>query len=573
MARRILSLWLPRLTTDAWTRRRPEDAARPVAAVLAERGRLMVAAVNRAAGLAGVRPGQTLADARAVEPDLVAFDADPAADARLLERIAGWALRYTPWTAADGPDGVVMDISGCAHLFGGERGLLADLLGRLERAGFESRAAIADTPAAAWGVARFGPFAPSLTTAARKSGGCVPLTVAFGARPASPSAPRPRFAVEGTPPPADKPSTSKRGRVPGAQRRAGGGNGLIVPPAHTLPWLDPLPVAALRLPPATVDALSAVGLPRIGDLHAIPRATLTARFGPEPARRLDQALGRLDEPVSPHRPIAPHAARLAFAEAISTPDAIAHAVRRLLEELCRGLSGAQEGARRLELAAHRIDQKLDDAPQTLAVGTSRPTRDPAALMRLFAETLERIEPGPGIEVMTLSAPVAGPLGAIQTGLDGDGDDTALGELVDRLGNRLGERSVLRLVPRQSWLPERAVAAAPALDAPAPLASWPVDRPRPVRLLSPPEPVEVVAPVPDDPPMLFRWRGAVHRVRWADGPERLCPEWWRRANQTNGGEPRDYYRVEDMDGSRFWLFRLGLYQPGVKARWFVHGFFG
>ncbi|HYH21558.1 MAG TPA: DNA polymerase Y family protein [Azospirillum sp.] len=511
MARRILSLWLPRLTTDAWTRRRPEDGARPVAAVLAERGRQVVAAVNRVAGLAGVRPGQTLADARAIEPGLIAFDADPVADARLLERIASWALRYTPWTAADGPDGVVLDITGCAHLFGGEHGLLADLHGRLVRAGFELRAAIAGTPAAAWGVAR------------------------------ALSPPR--------------------------------GERVIVPPNRQREALDPLPVAALRLPPAIVDELSAVGLRRIGDLHAIPRATLTARFGPEPARRLDQALGRLDEPVSPHRPVAPHAARLAFAEAISTPDDIARAVRRLLDELCRGLSGAQEGARRLELAAHRIDQKPDDAPQTIAIGTSRPTRDPAALMRLFAETLERIEPGPGIEVMTLSAPVAGPLGAMQTGLDGNGDDTALGELVDRLGNRLGDGAVLRLVPRQSWLPERAVAAAPALDAPIPPAPvpplpWPADRPRPVRLLAPPEPVEVVAPVPDDPPMLFRWRGAVHRVRWADGPERLCPEWWRRE-----GEPRDYYRVEDMDGSRFWLFRLGLYQPGVKARWFVHGFFG
>ncbi|MBP2293029.1 Y-family DNA polymerase [Azospirillum rugosum] len=533
---------MPRLPTDARARRVPGLHDRPSAAILAERGRLAVVAVNRAAEEAGVLPGMTLADARAIlgggggggEPGLTTFDAEPESDARLLERIAAWCTRYTPWTAPDGPDGVVLDITGCAHLFGGEEALVADLRARLARAGFESRAALADTPAAAWGLAR---FAPTLTL--------------------------PRFAGEGTPPSfreaANRPSPAQRGREGPAKREGGGLRALI----------DPLPIAALRLPPATIDGLAAVGLRRIGDLHALPRATLAARFGRAVLLRLDQALGRLDEPVSPRLPVPPHGVRLAFPEPIATAEPIARAVRHLLDTLCAGLEKTGEGARRLVLEAHRVDRRLEDPPQTLAIGTSRPVRDAAALMRLFAQKLDRIEPGPGIEVLVLAATEAGPLGAVQRALDGGAaDESELGELVDRLGNRLGERAVLRLVPRESWLPERSVAAAPALSGIAATSLWPADRPRPVRLLAPPEPIEAVARVPDDPPIMFRWRGTLHRVRFADGPERIEAEWWRRE-----GEVRDYYRVEDADGRRFWVFRQGLYRPGVKAQWFLHGFFG
>ena len=523
-ARRILSLWLPRLPTDAHCRRHPGLRGHPLAAIMAERGRLGVAAVNRAAEEAGVLPAMSLADARAIEPALIVFDASPESDARLLERIAGWCTRYTPWTTPDGPDGVAMDITGCAHLFGGEEAMTADLTARLAAAGFESRVAVADTPAAAWALARFGGEAPTL-----------PL----------------------------------RGSLPPPLRRGGTDCSL--------------PVAALRLPAATVDGLAAMGLRRIGDLHAIPRATLAARFGPEVLRRLDQIYGRLDEPLSPRLPVPPHSVRLALPEPITTAEAIAAALRRLLTALCAGLETSGEGARRLLLELHRVDRRLEDAPRTLAIGTSRPVRRPDALMRLFAQRLDRVEPGPGLELMVLSATESGPLAATQAALDGTSDGRAdgradgqpeLGELVDRLGNRLGERAVLRLVPRQSWLPERSVAPAPAF-AEAPSGSWPgtslwpADRPRPVRLLAPPDPIDAVAPVPDDPPVMFRWRGALHRVRHADGPERIEAEWWRRPD----GQIRDYYRVEDEAGRRFWIFRQGLYRPGVKALWFLHGFFG
>ncbi|WP_449232177.1 Y-family DNA polymerase [Azospirillum doebereinerae] len=496
MTRRILALWLPRLSTDAHERTHPERRVAPLALLRTERGRRLVVAANRAARAAGILPGLTLADARALEPGLAVAEATPETDARLLDRIADWCRRYTPWTTPDGADGVAMDIAGCAHLFGGEAALLRDLTRRLRAAGFESRAAIADTPAAAWGLARFG-------------------------------------------------DTDSRARA----------------------CLDALPMAALRLPTETLDALAAVGLRRVGELRALPRAALATRFGAAVLLRFDQVLGRLDEPISPRQPVSPHTARLAFAEPIATPDGIAAAVRRLLATLCAGLEAAGHGARRLTLDAHRTDLRLDDPPQSLTLGTSRPTRDPAALARLFGQILDRIEPGPGIETLILTATETAPLGALQAALDGGDADTDLGELVDRLTTRLGERAVLRLVPRESWLPERSVAPAPPLDRPPP-AVWPEDRPRPVRLFVPPEPVEATAPVPDDPPLQFRWRGAVHRVRSADGPERIEAEWWRR-----DGSPRDYYRVEDSDGRRFWLFREGLYRPGTAPRWFLHGVFG
>ncbi len=478
----------------------PELRARPFALLRTERQRRMVVAVNRAAAVLGIVPGQTLSDARALEPALEVAEATPEADSALLGRIADWARRYSPWTAADEPDGVVIDITGCAHLFGGEQALAADLTGRLRAAGFAARAAIADSPAAAWGLVRFG----------------------------SPE--------------------ERRGEA-----------------------LDGLPLPALRLPAEMVEGLHALGLRRIGDLHAMPRAGLAARFGGRLLQRYDQAFGRLDEPISPRRPVADHRERLTFAEPIATPESIAGALRHLLGRLCKGLEAAGQGARRLRLDAHRTDQRVDDEPQSLSLGTSRPTRDPAALARLFAPLLERIEPGPGLETLVLSATETGPLSAVQTGLDGEEADGGLAELVDRLTLRLGERAVLRLVPRESWLPERCVAPHPPLERLPSLKPW-AGQPRPLRLLTPPEPVEATAPLPDDPPLQFVWRGVRHRVSRAEGPERIECEWWRGEGAL-GLAVRDYYRVEDGDGRRFWLFRAGLYRPGENPRWFLHGFLG
>ena len=508
MSRRCLALWLPRLVTDVFERRREGPRGRELAVVLAGGRGVTVVAVNRAAELAGARPGMGLADARALVPELAALSAEPAAVAETLERLADWAGRYTPWLAIEGDDGLMLDITGCAHLFGGEDGLAGDLGERLARAGFAAVIALADTPGAARALARFG------------GGGIV---------------------------------------AAGEQRQA----------------LAGLPAAALGLERAIAAGLARVGLRRIGDLYPMPRRALAARFGVEVGRRLDRALGAEDEPVSPRRPPAPHSVRLAFAEPVSAPEQLHAATARLLTSLCAGLERAGEGARWLELSAYRVDAGCDRPPQSIAVGTSRPARAPAALMRLLAERLERLDPGPGFEVLVLAAPLAEPLAAAQLGFDGSsaGDaESDLAGLVDRLTLRLGEGAVRRPLPFASWWPERAVRWAAALD-PYTGPDWPSDRPRPLRLLARPEAIEMMAPVPDDPPVMFRWRGQVHKVTHAEGPERLEPEWWREPAGGGAGGLRDYYRVEDGEGRRYWLYRDGLYRPERPPPWFLHGLFG
>ena len=417
-----------------------------MATVTAGRGSLSIAAVNPAAEAAGLRPGFSLANARALVPGLATFEADPAADRGALEKLAGWCGRYTPWTAVDdcaagaGAGGLWLDISGCAHLFGGEAALLDDLTRRLRAFGFAARAAIADTPGAAWAVVRFADTGATTVVA------------------------------------------------PGEGRRV----------------LAPLPVAGLRLPPATVEALGRVGLRCIADLAQVARAPLAARFGAAPLKRLDQALGRTDEALSPRRPVAAPRARLAFAEPISRADDIAAALGLLLAELCARLEKAHQGARRLELVLYRVD----GATASAVIGTGRPVRDADHLTRLFAEKLGALDAGFGVETITLAATAADPLSPVQAGLDGhggtEGSARRTAHLVDRLGNRLGADDVVHLSPRASHIPERASHAVSALaQAPWPGGATADDpgrrRPRPLHLLPSPEPIQVVAPVPDDAP--------------------------------------------------------------------------
>jgi protein ImuB len=454
----------------------------------------------------GVGAGLPLADARAVLPHLKIIEHEPAADFRALARLAGWAERYTPWTQIDHGDegagaGLWLDLTGCAHLFGGEAALLRDLTTRLGRQGFVACAGLADTPGAAWALARYG-------------------------------------------------SNANR----------------IAPEGGTRETLASVPVAALRLASADADGLARLGFRRIGDLYGLPRASLTRRFGARTVLRLDQALGGAEESISPRRPETPHCVRRLFAEPISAFETIAAAVKRLLTELKPLLEADGMGVRRLELVCHRVDDTLYGTE----IGTSRPTRDPDHLFRLFALKLDRIDPGFGIEAMTLIALRAEPMDPRQLGLearaaaaDGAGD---LAGLIDRIAGRLGADPVRRLDPCDSHWPERAQAAVPVF-APASNAVWLQGKARPPLLLNRPEPIEALAILPDSPPSQFRWRRRVHRVRAAEGPERFAPEWWR----DSVSRTRDYYRVEDADGRRFWLFREGLYgEEGSAPRWWMHG---
>ena len=545
----MISLWLPRFATDRLRHKLARDAAgarrsaSPLVTMREVAGRAILTAVDERAAAGGAAPDMPLADARALLPQLQVHPADPAGDGAMLRRLADWATRYTPWTAAEtaeeglnagGGAGLWLDITGCAHLFGGEAALLSDLLLRLDRFGYRARAAIADTPGAAWAVARFIDGRPSMTL-----------------------------------------------------EKILGGRGWIVPEDVSRPALDRLPVAALRLPPVMAAELERLGLYAIGDLLGLPRAGLARRFGGLPLRRLEQALGGIDEPISPAPPAALFRSFQPLAEPIATAESIAAVLQRLLHDLCRRLEKAQQGLRRLELALYRVDGSL----QRLAIGTSRPSRDAAALQRLFAQQIEKIDPGFGIEAMALAAAQAEPLTALQMVLKkslslppvargtlplppparGGGkrmeQDVALAPLIDTLANRLGFANVRRLVPRESHIPERAVAAvAPFAEGQA--SAWPPLPPRPLRLFPRPHPVEAMALLPDHPPVMFRWQSRLHRIRRAEGPERLEPEWWRPEDSSRRW--RDYFRVEGDDGRRFWLFREGL--PPEDGRWYLHGLF-
>jgi protein ImuB len=378
-----------------------------------------------------------------------------------------------------------------------------------------------------------------------------------------------------------------------ARFAAAGDRTVILPPGEALDALAPLPVEALRLDPITAQGLRRVGLKRIGDLHAMPRDALARRFGEMVTRLLDQALGDMPEPLSPLGEAPVRRVRLSFAEPIADPADLVLAIERLTGDLVPRLAQEGMGARRLDLAFHRVDGRVE----RIRLGTARPSRDPRHLAALFRERLDQIDPGLGIEDMILAAFVVEPMPPEQIeGLTGHGirnETSGLAPLLDRLGNKLGPGALSRLEPRESHIPERASVWMPAaLPSPALLRSAPSPAlrergdpaqrtgwvrgyekpPRPIRLFEPPEPVEAFWLLPDDPPFRFTWRRCRHRVMCADGPERIADEWWRPEGSGSADAIRDYYRVEDEEGRRFWLFRAGFHSGDHAPRWFVHGVF-
>lgn len=342
----------------------------------------------------------------------------------------------------------------------------------------------------------------------------------------------------------------------------------LIAPGDSDMLLRPLPLAALRLDGETVTGLRTLGFETIGELMDQPRAPLALRFGPEIGRRLDQALGLVAEAVDPIRSPELVEVRRVFGEPIGAADTIARYTGKLVDALCIELEQRGLGARRLDLLFHRVDNSM----QFIRVGMAQPVRGAKRLTRLLRDKIETIDPGFGIEIMVLVAIETEPLRdrQIMSSLV-EAAEPDVSDLVDVLANRVGGNRLYRFTPVQSDVPERSVARIPALS-PETGATWEGDWPRPPRLLPRPEPVETMALLPDHPPVWFTWRGIRRRVRRADGPERIRGEWWKRdAEMTT---VRDYFRVEDDAGERYWLFRSGdgEHEDSGSQKWFLHGIF-
>jgi protein ImuB len=506
-------------------------------------------AVDAAARHVGLEVGMALAQARAMVPGVEVQAHDAAADARLLEGIADWADRYTPMVGRSPPDGLLLDITGAAHLQGGEAALCADLLGRLARQGVTAVAALAPTPGAAWALARAG----------------------SGSR--------------------------------------------IVPPDVSRDALDaalaPLPVSGLRLATDTVSALRRVGLKRIGDLIGRPRAPLAARFGAALVLRLDQARGIDTEAINPRQPVPPAEVELSWAEPILTTAAVASACAVLAAQLADVLTARGQGATALQLAVYRVDGLVKRIDLRLA-SPCRHAETMAGLLTLRLGHLDDpLDPGFGYDLVRLAATNVAASGAESRRLPGfDSADApaerarAQGALIDRLTARFGAEALATCVAAATHIPERAARVVPLQSLqmsskllavqPQAAAQITATRPRPLRLFDPPELVEVMAEVPDGPPLHVRWRRRRLRIVSAEGPERIEPEWWTLAALAGASDARtrDYWRIEDAAGRRLWIYRDGLYgaaevhgppgppiegspphrAPKGAPRWYVHGLF-
>ncbi len=522
--------------------------------------RRVVASPNAAARALGLMPGTALARAMMMVPGVAVHPWDQGADRLALERLAGWCLRYAPLCAVDAPDGLWIDITGCAHLHAPARSASLDAAPHGDAG---SRAPEADSPAkrpdADTVAARHG-LADDPVASATLNGRPVPGGSCSGEE----------RLLEGLVAGLNREGFSARAGVadtPGAAHalaRHGPRTIAVAPPGRTREALLPLPVAALRLRPDAAAALDRLGLVRVAQLAAMARAPLARRFGAHTLHRLDQALGREPEPIVPLLPRQTVRHRLAFEDPLLTAEALAAAIALLSGAVCRTLDRNGLGARRLELAFEGVD-----GVQAVRVATAQATRDPVHLAQLLAERLDRVDPGLGVEAMHLVVSLDESMPPRQLAADGVTQD-ALAVLVDRLENRLGTGRVYRAAPIESDVPERSVRRVPALSPPGGL-TWP-RLPRPVRLLDPPRPVETISMLPDRPPVAFTWRHVRHRVRHADGPERIAGEWWRRSAEMRA--LRDYWHVEDQAGRRFWLFRAG---NGIEVatgdlRWFLHGLF-
>ena len=548
--RRILSVWLPRFAAE-WRLRRLGSVEAPFAVVGEIGGALRIRSLNAAAEAAGLAREMGLSDARAISPALITRPAAPEREAAALAALARWAERYSPLVATEEGEALILDISGCAHLFGGEEPMLTAMLNELSDLGFTARAGLADTRGAAWALARYAPTA--VAPGALSGDGVAPDAHATRVRtPKRRKWTRPEFGVE-------------RGAGPAFR---------IAPPGETRAAIAPLPLAALRLPAETTSRLQRLGLRRVEELLLTPRAGLARRFGMETPLRLDQALGAAPEPISPARAETPIAARISFPDPIGLTADIEAATERLLDRVAQRLADRGLGARRLRLFLARADGTLE----TAEVGLARPTRDAHRIMPLFTRKIADLDAGFGVDAMRLLVTSTEPQAATQhkghfaaraeaSARLSPGGGEAFADLLSRIGGRVGLERLSRPLPAESHIPEKAWVNAAAAYADPPPGGWPDKGRRRPLALWPPEPL--VDAAPGRPPASFRWRGRTHATTTAEGPERLAPEWWLDDPNWRSG-PRDYWRVETESGDRLWLFEA--HGGEMSGGWFAQGRF-
>lgn len=499
MQKRFAYIWFRYLKTDWMVRRLPHLKNFPLVLASSDRGRMIISAVNLLALKQEIHIGMVLADARAIIPSLQFFDDEPERSEKLLNSLAEWFIRYTPVVAIDLSDGLILDITGCAHLWGSEKQYVTHIIKRLLDFGYQIHIAIADTIGVAWAVARYG---------------C---------------------------------------------------DNLIIEKEQHIKSLLSLPPAALRLEPEIIERLEKLGLRRISNIINMPRSALRRCFGQHLLRRLDQALGYEDEIIFPVQPLEPYHERLPCLEPIVTARGIEIALERLLNCICDRLRQEEKGLRTAVFKCYRADGKIE----IINIGTHRPSCNSQHLFKLFENKIPSIEPALGIELFILEAPKVEDLVMSQEKLwnnTGNINDVGLSELLDRITGKLGAESIYRYLPAEHYWPERSFKKAVIFNEEL-STKWKVDKPRPLQLLNVPELIEVTAPVPDYPPMLFRYKGKLHKIIKAEGPERIEQEWWLQE-----GQHRDYYFVEDAEGYRYWLFRSGHYDEEKSYKWFMHGFF-
>jgi len=499
MGKRFVSIWFRHLKTDWFSIRQPVLREIPFALSASDHGRMIITAVNESAMKKGIEPGMAVADARALFPSLEVLDDDPALSEKLLKAIAEWCIRYTNIVATDPPDGILMDVTGAAHLWGGEKKYMDDMYLRLKNRGYDVRAVIADSIGTAWAVAHSGGY----TT--------------------------------------------------------------IIERGKQMEALLPLSPSALRLDLEVTDRLHKLGLNQIRHFISMPRSALKRRFGKEMILKLDQALGNEEEHLTPVLPVEPWRERLPCLEPIVTATGIEIALHRLLDTICQRMKQEGMGIRKAAFTGFRADGKIEK----IEIGTHRASLNTVHLYKLFEDKISTIEPGPGIELFMIEALKSEKLSTHQEKLWNSVcglEDPGVSELMDRLANRFGNSSIKRFLPSEHYLPEKSFKESVSLDETS-ATPWLTGRPRPLQILIKPERIEVTAPIPDYPPMLFRYLGKLHKIKKADGPERIEQEWWLQ-----DGPHRDYYTVEDEEGRRYWLFRSGHYSEDEKPRWFIHGFF-